>query len=227
MDFAYFFKNKIRVALLLFCVMGCLLLIRILEDKSVKSINESFVSLYKDRLVPATDLFFVGEQLHAKERALSHALLYDSQGAVADPGPQLARSNGILDSLVTKYSRTYLVKTEKQQLALFREQLRRERQAETSVLALYRSGERRAALQLYEAEAREHARQTNLHLAKLISIQHAVADELLAGSDVFVSGTKLYSFVQTALAILIGAVIVSLLFASKTVNVQQDKFKLN
>ncbi|WP_129713942.1 MCP four helix bundle domain-containing protein [Pedobacter sp. SYP-B3415] len=227
MDLAYFFRNKVRVALLLFCVMGCILLIRILEDKSVESINEAFVSMYKDRLVPATDLYFVGEQLHAKERALSHALLYTGGNSTVDPGRQLRQSNIIIDSLLVKYSRTYLVKAEQQQLQLFKEQSKRERQAEAAVLTLYRSGERSAALKLYETEARNYARQSSAHLSRLIAIQHSVADELISDSNVFVSGTRLYSFVQTVLAIVIGAMIVSLLFASKTVNVRQDKYKLN
>ena len=59
MKFAHSIKQKTKVALLLFCIMVCLILVRILEDKSIKQMNNSFISLYNDRLIPATDLFLL------------------------------------------------------------------------------------------------------------------------------------------------------------------------
>ena len=56
-----------KIAGLLFCIMACTLLIRFLEDKSVKNMNKSFVSMYNDRLIPATDLFFVAEHTYQKK----------------------------------------------------------------------------------------------------------------------------------------------------------------
>ena len=67
MKFAHSIKQKTKVALLLFCIMICLILVRILEDKSIKQMSESFASLYNDRLIPATDLFFIAEKLNLKK----------------------------------------------------------------------------------------------------------------------------------------------------------------
>ncbi|RYF20183.1 MAG: hypothetical protein EOO42_12885, partial [Flavobacteriales bacterium] len=58
--------------------MCCTLLIRFLEDKSVKKINESFISMYNDRLVPATDLYLIAENLYHKNTILQDALAENS-----------------------------------------------------------------------------------------------------------------------------------------------------
>ena len=50
--------------------MVCTLFIRILEDKSLKSVSTAFSSMYNDRLIPATDLFQISAHLNAKRQLL-------------------------------------------------------------------------------------------------------------------------------------------------------------
>jgi hypothetical protein len=111
MKFAFSLKNKLKIAFLLFCIMCCTLLIRFLEDKSVEQINESFISMYNDRLVPATDLYFIAENLYYKNEILQETLL----GNVVQPSIALVKMNKHnrkIDSVINKYELTLLVKQE-------------------------------------------------------------------------------------------------------------------
>ncbi|WP_199141686.1 MCP four helix bundle domain-containing protein [Pedobacter sp. ASV12] len=108
MKFSYSLKQKTKIALLLFCIMACTILIRVLEDKSIKDMGTSFVSMYNDRLVPATDLFMVAEKVHAKRHLLASHTAMDLQ--------QSKNIDQSIDSLLDKYAKTFLVKSEKSQL---------------------------------------------------------------------------------------------------------------
>jgi hypothetical protein len=50
---------------------------------------------------------------------------------------------------------------------------------------------------------------------------------LIKDSEFAVSGTRIYSSLQLALAIIIGILIVAIVFASNVVKIPNDKFKLN
>ncbi len=70
MAFKHTVKQKSKIAIFLFGVMACTILIRLLEDKSIKEMNNAFISMYNDRLIPATDLFYLAENLYAKRYLL-------------------------------------------------------------------------------------------------------------------------------------------------------------
>jgi hypothetical protein len=74
---------------------------------------------------------------------------------------------------------------------------------------------------------RNAANQTLTKLSALIKIQSKVGSELIKGSEIFVSGTKVYSTLQVILAIVIGIMIVAIVSASNAVKVQSEKFNLN
>ncbi|RZK64507.1 MAG: hypothetical protein EOO95_10855, partial [Pedobacter sp.] len=112
MKFAFSLKNKLKIAFLLFCIMCCTLLIRFLEDKSVNKINESFISMYNDRLVPATDLYFVAENLYHKNTILQDALV-NNESQSLNSQLQIKKHNQKIDSVINKYELTLLVKQEK------------------------------------------------------------------------------------------------------------------
>ncbi|WP_231489937.1 MULTISPECIES: MCP four helix bundle domain-containing protein [unclassified Pedobacter] len=221
MKFAFSLKNKIKIAFLLFCIMCCTLLIRFLEDKSVKKINESFISMYKDRLVPATDLYFIAEQLHQKNALLQNILNNDSQ--LNSGLTQIRQLNSNIDSVINKYELTVLVKQEKSFLTELKKALMVQNNVESKIcLAQPAEG-----LALYTATGRNSFNQSLNKLSSLIKIQTEVGDELINDSKIFVSGTKVYSTFQVILAIAIGALIVGIVSASNAVKVQQEKYNLN
>lgn len=129
MKLAYSLKQKTKIAVLLFSIMTCTILIRLLEDRSIRDLNESFVSLYNDRLIPATDLFYVSEHIHAKSILLNNKAIDEPQRQ-----SQLSLHNKAIDSLIRKYEKTYLVKQEKQHLATLKKSLLANNQMEGQAL---------------------------------------------------------------------------------------------
>ena len=222
MKFAFSLKNKLKIAFLLFCIMCCTLLIRFLEDKSVNKINESFISMYNDRLVPATDLYFVAENLYHKNTILQDALV-DNESHSSNSQSQIKKHNQKIDSVINKYELTLLVKQEKAFLKDLKIALNIQEQLEGKILAL--TGNERK--QIYESIGRTATAQTLTKLSALIKIQSKVGDELIRDSKIFVSGTKIYSTFQGILAVFIGIMIVSIISASNMVKIQNDKFNLN
>lgn len=221
MKFAFSLKNKLKIAFLLFCIMCCTLLIRFLEDKSVKKINESFISMYNDRLIPATDLYFIAENLYHKNTILQEALNDDTDFSKANL-LQLSKHNQKIDSVISKYELTLLVKQERYFLNDLKSALATQRALEGKVLVLAGSN-----TELYETLVKSASTKTLDKLSALIKIQSKVGDELIKDSKIFVSGTKIYSTFQVILAIAIGIMIVGIVSASNVVKIQNDKFNLN
>jgi hypothetical protein len=223
MKFAFSLKNKLKIAFLLFCIMCCTLLIRFLEDKSVEKINESFISMYNDRLVPATDLYFIAENLYYKSEILQEALLGNTVMHPSTGMVKMNKHNRKIDSIINKYELTLLVKQEKSFLNDLKKALVVQQGLEVKILNIA-GAEGRA---IYESMGRNAANQTLAKLSALIKIQSKVGNELIKGSEIFVSGTKVYSTLQVILAIVIGIMIVAIISASNAVKIQSDKFNLN
>ncbi|MFC1224048.1 MCP four helix bundle domain-containing protein [Pedobacter sp. BG31] len=223
MKFAFSLKNKLKTAFLLFCIMCCTLMIRFLEDKSVEKINDSFISMYNDRLIPATDLYFIAENLYYKNAILQELLL----GNDAAEGSTLANMNNHnrkIDSVINKYELTFLVKQEKNYLNEFKKALLVQQRIEAKMLNMASAEEGRS---IYESTGKKAVNQTLVKLSALIKIQSKVGNELIKGSRIFVSGTKVYSTLQVILAIVIGIMIVNIVSASNMVKITNDKFNLN
>ncbi|ARS40471.1 hypothetical protein CA265_12710 [Sphingobacteriaceae bacterium GW460-11-11-14-LB5] len=223
MKFAFSLKNKLKIAFLLFCIMCCTLLIRFLEDKSVEKINESFISMYNDRLVPATDLYFIAENLYYKNEILQETLLGNGAVHPSTGMVKMNKHNRKIDSVINKYELTLLVKQEKSFLNDLKKALTVQQGLEAKILNMAGT-EGRA---IYESMGRNAANQTLAKLSALIKIQSKVGNELIKGSEIFVSGTKVYSTLQVILAIVIGIMIVAIVSASNAVKVQNEKFNLN
>ncbi|MBO9672268.1 MAG: MCP four helix bundle domain-containing protein [Sphingobacteriaceae bacterium] len=223
MKFAFSLKNKLKIAFLLLCIMCCTLLIRFLEDKSVEKINEAFISMYNDRLVPATDLYFIAENLYHKNAILQEAVFGNniSQGTTALV--KMNKHNRNIDSVINKYELTLLVKQEKSFLNEFKKALLVQQGLEAKILNLA-GAEGRI---VYESMGKNAADQTLAKLSALIKIQSKVGNDLIKGSKIFVSGTKVYSTLQVILAIVIGIMILAIISASNAVKIHSDKFNLN
>ncbi|WP_406827301.1 MCP four helix bundle domain-containing protein [Pedobacter sp. KACC 23697] len=224
MKFAFSLKNKLKTAFLLFCIMCCTLMIRFLEDKSVEKINDSFISMYNDRLVPATDLYFIAENLYYKNAILQEVLLGNDvvQGSIALV--KMNKHNRKIDSVINKYERTFLVKQEKSYLDELKKSLLVQQHVETKMLNVAGAQEGRT---IYESKGKNAVNQTLTKLSALIKIQSKVGNDLIKGSRIFVSGTKIYSTLQVILAIVIGIMIVYIVSASNMVKITSDKFNLN
>ncbi|UKT66061.1 MCP four helix bundle domain-containing protein [Pedobacter mucosus] len=223
MKISFSFKSKLKIAFFLFAIMCCTLLIRFLEDKSVEKINTSFISMYNDRLVPATDLYFIAENLYQKKSILENAHLSSQEIHANRLSDQLLTHNRKIDSIINKFELTFLVKQEKDFLADLKNALAIQKIIEAKLVAMV-GVERK---ENYNVVGRNASLKSLERLSALVKIQSKVGDKLVTDSKVFVLGTKIYSTFQIVLAIAIGILIVGIVSASNAVKIKNDKYNLN
>jgi len=139
----------------------------------------------------------------------------------------LARYNRNIDSLVNKYEKTYLVQQEKVQLQDLKKNLKSIMTMEQRLVNHVYNNQSAVALNDYERQGKAMFSNATNYLTKLIDTQKQVGNEIITDTERIVSGSKIYSNLQLALAILIGILIVGILFTSNVVNIRNDKFNLN
>lgn len=227
MRFAYSIKQKFQIAVLLFFVMACSILIRILEDKSMSNMNASFVTLYNDRLIPAMDLYHIVDNVYSRKNMIESVVYSKTAAENINLKNRLVVYNKNIDSLLIKYEKTYLVEQEKVHLKSLKQSLQSILQMEQQLVSSIYRQEGATALTLYESQAKPLFLKTTAHLTAMIDTQKQVGNEIIKHTENIVSGTKIYSNLQLALAILIGILIVGILFTSNVVNIRNDNYRMN
>jgi hypothetical protein len=221
MKMAFSIQQKAKIALLLFCIMACTILIRLLEDKSLNSMNNAFVSMYNDRLVPAADLFYVSEILFEKRDLIEkHRRLNIS--AADQTAKLMTIRNFKIDSVLKKYGQTLLVSDEKSSLQQLKQRLITHQALEKDAIFNAKYND----VLVFE-ELNYSYREILKNLSLLTKTQTLVGKELIKESESLYAGTKIYSSIQFVLAIIIGILIVSIIFTSNVIKVKQEKFNLN
>ncbi|WP_134088769.1 MCP four helix bundle domain-containing protein [Olivibacter sp. XZL3] len=228
MRWTYFIRQKLKVAFLLFCIMACSVLIRVLEDKNVKSISKALLSMYDDRLVPASDIFYMTEHLYAK-KFLIFQFLNDSTPSttsLAQLAKRMEQHNRLIDSLLNKYEKTYLVDQEKRYLEEFKKQL-------NHYIALEGQFFKDSSLGLsqriatYKTDGGIALDRTLERLSALERLQTQVGRDLMSDAQFVMSGTRFFSTLQLILSIVIGIMVVVLVLESKSVIKKKQPFDLN
>jgi len=228
MKWTYFIRQKLKVAVLLFSIMACSILIRILEDKNVKNISQALSSMYDDRLVPASDIFYMAEHLYAK-KFLLHAFEHEvewSQDVFLALERQLLPHSHAIDTLLLKYEQTYLVAQEKASLAGFKKRLADYRTQEKQLLTM--------DMQHVRLQIVPHVRQGKSaleaainELSELEKLQTLVGKKLMTDAQFIMKGTRLFSTLQLILSIVIGIMVVVLVLESKSIIKNNQPFNLN
>lgn len=176
--------------------------------------------MYNDRLVPATDLFHISELLFDKKDILEkhqRSVILETEQTTKLLGAQDFK----IDSVLKKYEKTFLVSNEKDHLVHLKENLKAHQQLEKQVVSSTK-GDDIALEQLNDSY-----KSILQNLSLLTKTQIEVGKELIKESQSLFTGSKIYSAIQFALAIVIGILIVSIIFASNVMKVKQDKFNLN
>lgn len=224
MKFAHSIKQKTKVAVLLFCIMVCTILIRILEDHSIKNMGNAFTSLYIDRLIPATDLFYISENIYAKRFLIDNHL--NVTKIDLELPQKLAQHNNNIDLLLKKYEQTFLVKFEKNHLKQLKNKLVENKIIEKTILQIPLNATTETKLNFNKIASQSY-HEIFENLTALTKIQTKVGEELIKESKSIIAGSNLYSIIQLVLAVVIGVLIVSILFTSNVVKVKQENFNLN
>lgn len=223
MSFKHTVKQKSKIAIFLFGVMACTILIRILEDKSIKAMNNAFVSMYNDRLIPATDLFYLAENLYAKRYLIETMVEEESSDKKVDLIKKLGSHDANINSLIAKYEKTFLTPQEKKYLDELKGQLKTNNDMENLLLTDKTVSNKEEFIKKTTASFNSIAKK----LTDLTQLQRKVGEELIKDSNYVASGSSFYSNIQFALAIVIGILIVAIITTSNVVKVANEKFNLN
>jgi hypothetical protein len=227
MKWSYFVEQKLKLALLLSIVMFLIILTNILERKNIGDINHSVESIYQDRLVPATDIFYLTENLYNKRFLLENYLSSGSEDGIAGLEHDLKLHNEKIASLISKYEKTYLVEQELKSLGELKSRIKYYESIEKDILVFLKNSRRDAGIMLYEEQAKPAHNNTIYHLSVLNRIQSSVGGELIKDSKGIVASSNLLSTLQIVLAVITGVIIIILIFSSRIVNQTQKNYHWN
>lgn len=227
MKWTFIIREKFKVALLLASIMLLIGFTTVMQRSNIRDLRQSFSSIYYDRLIPATDIFYLTQNLYNK-RLLMEELLYTEEATLVEP--LAAKLDGLNDSIATLISRfehTYLVKSESVYLREFKQRVAHYRKVEDNILQAYLTTSRAEARQLYETEGKGDLQQTIQFLGELTKIQSSVGLELFNDSHGIVSASDLVLTIQITIAIIIGVLAEGLVLTSRMVDRKNERYNLN
>ena len=227
MKWSFVIQQKLKAALLLSGIMAIITLNTFISRKNIRSINQSFSSIYADRLMPAIDMVYLTESLCTKRIALQKQMILGRSPDEAFFVSQQRIHQGRIDSLLTAYEKTFLVDGETRGLQLFKQQLARYNGQERDLLTLYRKDKAQALDELVKGRSAQTFQALMGEVHELTAIQSAEGRALMMESKSESSVFNLVSMIQIVSAIVVGLLILGLIHQSKLINKDSQPFHLN
>ena len=218
MKWSFVVQQKLKAALLLGGIMLMIILATLISRQSMDGIDKSFSSIYQDRLIPATTIIYLTENLYGKRLSLEKFLLSDEVKTSEQINTLLNAHNESIDSLVRAFSKTFLVDKEAKSLDAFKNRVKEYALLEKMVLNLYEAGNADESKKLFEGAAALTFQSTISNLNELTGIQSDVGKELVKESKNSIASVGLISFLQVALAVVVGLIILVFIQNSKIIN---------
>lgn len=208
-------RNKIKLAFVFTGAILLLLFAKWVEQGEVEHMDKSFLSIYADRLVPATAIFDIRENMHRKQEAIRGLLSPDAQPSPSSQN--LTACNTAIGRLLTDYKKTYFLKKETDHLAAFEANLLAYNQRETLILNHLKQGNPAAADEVYRQEALGYFTAATRSLSELNHIQSEIGKDILAGSQKSMASFLLLSKLELGLILLFSILAHILIYASRAV----------
>ena len=225
MKWAFAIQRKIRLAIMLAVMMLFVILFSLLESYNINRITKSFNSIYEDRLIPAADLFAIADEIDNNRNKLFTFLFTDNVSPV-EIGKYFQDSNRTLDSLISKYESTFLIKEETNYLQNLKKNLRIYQRDENILLSAAEI-DKEAAKKLYLKTTVELHNDLEADLRQLIKVQTEVGRQLLAESEKSQASSTLITQLQLVITIILGLIIMILVVTGNQVKIRQENYKLN
>lgn len=221
-------RNKIKMALALIIVAGLLVVANTVEREHISSMDKSFLSIYADRLVPATTIFEIREHLYEKQ-ALLRDMLHTAGGDTPAQRKEIDSCNQWIERLLLDYKKTYFWEKEAGYLQMFENELRQYNQIEAGILNSLAAGNSNAGrLQAQEQTAGNYFDSALQSLSALNQIQSEIGKNMLSDSKKTMANFLLLSNLETALIVLFALIAHILIYASRAVIQRRvDTFHMN
>lgn len=198
-------RKKIKLGFGLIILIALLLVANKFEENNLAEIDQSFTSIYKDRLVPATSIFEMRENLYLKREALEKAL-HSTRQITASPEGFISNCNENMDSLLAAYKQTYFLEEESSYLHRFEQDLTRYNAFEGRILERLKRSDRSGAAQIFEEEANIPFEDAVLQLSNLNHIQMEIGKDLVIHEKSAGASLKMLFHLETGLILLIALI---------------------
>jgi hypothetical protein len=218
MKWSFVIQQKLKAALLLGSIMGMIILATLLSRRNMEGIDKSFSSIYQDRLIPATTIIYLTENLYGKRLSLEEYLLANEVGNKSEIKVQLSAHNKNIDSLIKAFEKTYLVDEEAKSLTAFKNEVIKYTALERSVLNLCNAGEQEQGKKLFAVAGANTFKNTITNLNELTNIQSSIGKDLMKASKSDIASVGIISFLQIGLAVVIGLMLLLLIQNASIIN---------
>jgi len=216
-------QNRWRTILGLSVVLLLIFLTSLFENKQLKAINEDFGSLYKDRLIPASEIYQINAYFTQKSFVLEE-LKVNKDSLSFNFSPLISQNNHKIDSLLQAYEATYFVEEEETVFLKFKSFYKKYKTTEKAIV----SGISDCSFTLAEREELQKGiillKKINIELGDLVSIQSSVGKKLLDNTRFNFGSSNLLFYFRFVLTILVTAGILILVKTSDLNSVPKKKF---
>jgi hypothetical protein len=226
MKWAFVIEQKLKAGMLLAGIMLSIILVDLLEKQNIREIKDSVTSIYDDRLVPATDLFFISEKLYRKHFLLER-FFNDSKGNLKKVQAELRQHDRDIAGLISKFEKTRLVKEESKSLKAAKSKIDNYKLLEARVIEVAGATTKAAGQKVFERDGRPALEKATQQLSNLTTIQTTEGSALLKSSEISISSSDNLRSLHIALAIIVGIIILILVGSSNTLMIRQNRFNLN
>ena len=219
MKWSFVIRQKLKATLLLGGIMVVIVLGTIVSRRNISGIDRSFSSIYQDRLIPATTIIYLTENLYGKRLLLEkHLLTPPNEMSSEKVSVLLLKHDKSIDSLIHLFEKTYLVDQEAKSLSVFKNRVDEYALLERMMLNLYNAGHPEAGKEIFEGAGARTFQSTIGNLNDLTKIQSLVGKELIKESQGNFASYTMISFLQLGLAIIIGLIILVFIKNSGIIN---------
>ncbi len=207
-------QPKVKIALFLAIICMVILANIFWERRNLRQLNDSFSSIYEDRLLPATYIFKLTDHLYQKRLILETYFHAESQPDVAEDLRRIAAHNVAMDSLIRDFEATYLVELEDKVLHHFKRELNTYNKSEVCFIKKCQGN---ATAQLDEVSMKALFAATIQELTALSQIQVDVSKAMREDSRRRTASNTIFTNLEVLLVFAIAIMIQVLIFASRSV----------
>jgi CHASE3 domain sensor protein len=224
---SFFLKEKIRVGLLLASVMCLIVVSSVLAKRDIRTISSSFSSIYSDRLLPATDLFYLSEHLLTRRMVLEQFLFSGHPVEENILREKLNTHNQVADSLLNAFQMTLLVDQETKYLDQLKKAIQQNRLLEDKIISLSAENRQNEARELFNNASSGNLLEAIADLNHLVHIQSDIGRDLVKSSENAASSINMIAVVQIAVCIIVGIIVQVILLGAKLIPFSRQPFHYN
>lgn len=217
MKWTYSIRNKSTAAILLAVILGLTMLTNLLERKRFRELEESFTSIYEDRLMAETYLFHMYDNLNKKQDLWELAA---QKGVCHTINSDLNVYRQERGELIDKYAKTYLTEEEDGKFNDLKKALNQIDQLEEEIAEMEAEDIIPQNLIEQHDEITVDAFDT---LSALSDIQTTVGAQLRDKSKKIILGSVSISHFEMTILIVIAIIIQALVFSSSTLLVKKER----